>query len=567
MTVRSPQLGVRNGRWLEIAGWSVDPHACRLAKDGEEIRIEPKVMEVLEYLAEHAGRVVSREELEASVWSGTVVGYEAVTNAIIKLRRAFGDDARNPRIIETISKHGYRLVADVNSVIPQHLESKPRRTRLFALSALILLLVIATGVGWYVSDEPATEPASLEDMAFPLPTEPSIAVLPFANLSGDADQEYLADGLTEEIITALAKSPYLFVVSRRSSFVYKGAAAPVKQVAEELGVRYVLEGSVQRSGNHIRIGARLIDALAGHHIWADRYDRKFGEIFALQDDITEKIKVALHAEITEGEDYRTMHARVHSPEAFDYLMKARVYALRSAMEDKLMYRELVAKAAAIEPDNPEIWLYQAWDHYYEYYGGWSDDRDAALGRAIELGAKAYSADPNDSAIVGFMGILCMTRRQYDSAIDYGRRSVALAPGSAMDKARFAWILAVAGHPEEAIPLAQRAMRLSPSYPGWFLAVLAFSYMLTEDYDKAIAAYEQMVERGHGLPRAYARLAAIHAVLGNGAKSHEYAAKLLQVKPDFTIQGWAKTLQYRYRQDLERELQMLRMAGLPEGEAA
>lgn len=564
MSDRSTQDSVQSERWFQVAGWTVQPHACRLEKDGVEVRVEPKVMELLEYLVEHAGQVVSRQELEACVWSGTVVGYEAVTNAITKLRKALGDEARHPRIVETISKHGYRLVADIDPVVPRIQAQGPRNNRVVASIALLSVLVVAAGLGWYVIERPATEPASVENMAFPLPKEPSLAVLPFDNLSGDPDQEYLADGITEEIITVLAKSPYLFVVSRKSTFVYKGAAS-VKQVAEALGVRYVLEGSVQRSQNRIRITAQLIDALTGHHIWAERYDREFGEIFALQDDITERIMVALHVEISEGEDYRVMHARVRSPEAFDYLMKARVHGLRASKEDKLMYRELVAKAVAIEPDNPEIWLYQAWDYYYEYYGGWSDDRDGALAKAIEFGTKAYAADPNDSAIVGFMGVLCMTRRQYESAVAYGRRSVALAPSSALDKARLAWILSVSGYPEDAIPMVQRAMRLSPSYPGWFTAVLAFSYMLTEDYEKAISAYEQMVERRYNLTRAYVRLAAIYAALGDGEKAHDYAEKLLQVKPDFTIQGWSKTLQYRYRQDLERELGRLRMAGLPEGE--
>ena len=554
----------RDRRHFQIAGWVVDPAACRLEKDGESTRIEPRVMQVLEYLAEHAGQVVSRQDLEESVWSGTVVGYEAVTNAVIKLRKALGDDARNPHIIETISKHGYRLVADVAPVVQRSREPRSGRGRAAALAVLLFFLMVAGGLGWLYLDRPDFEPASIEDMAFPLPKEPSIAVLPFNNLSGDTDQEYLVDSLTEDIITALAKSPYLFVIARNSTFKYKGSAVSVKQVAEQLGVRYVLEGSVQRSGGRIRITAQLIDALDGHHIWAERYDRDFDDIFALQDDITDKIMVALHVEISEGEDYRIMHARVRSPEAFEYLMKARVYGNRGKKEDHVIRQELVAKAAAIEPDNPEIWLYQAWGHYREYYRGWSDDREISLDEAIKLGEKAYAVDPNDSAITGFMGVLSMSRGRYDEAIAFGRRSVALAPSSALDKTRLAWILSVGGHPKEAIPLVQKAMRLSPSYPPWFTAVLGFAYMLTEDYDKAIDAYEQLVERQYRLPRAYSRLAGIHATLGNHEKASEYAAKLLEVKEDFTIQGWAKTLQYRNKQDLERELNMLRKAGLPEG---
>jgi len=557
----------RHRRPFQIAGWVVDPAACRLERDGEDVRIEPKVMQVLEYLVEHVGQVVSRQDLEESVWAGTVVGYEAVTNAIIKLRKALGDDARDAHIVETISKHGYRLVAEITPIVKRNSEHRPGRRRAVALTAFLSLLISAGALSWFILDRPDIEPASIDNMAFPLPKEPSIAVLPFNNLSSDKNHEYLADSLTEDIITVLAKSPYLFVIARNSTFKYKGSAVSVKQVAEQLGVRYVLEGSVQRSGEEIRITAQLIDALDGHHIWAERFDRHFNDIFALQDDITEKIMVALHVEISEGEDYRVMRARVSSPVAFEYLMKARVYGLRGNKEDHAIRQELVAKAAAIEPDNPEIWLYQAWGHFREYYREWSDDREASLNKAIELGEKAYAADPADSAITGFMGVLSMSRGSYEEAISYGRRSVALAPSSALDKTRLAWILAVGGHPDEAIPLVQKAMRLSPSYPPWFTAVLGFAYMLTEDYDNAIVAYEQLVERQFQLPRAYTRLAAIHALLGHHDKAREYASMLLQAKPTFTIQGWATVLQYRYQKDLDRELNMLRMAGLPEGGAS
>lgn len=232
------------------------------------------------------------------------------------------------------------------------------------------------------------------------PIEPSIAVLPFDNLSGGEEQDFLVEGLTEDIITALAKSPYLFVIARTSTLKYKDKPVPVRQVAEEMGVRHVLEGSVQRKGERIRVTAQLIDALTGRHIWAQRYDHESKNIFALQDDITEKIMVALHVEITEGYDYRDMRARVRSPEAFELLMKARVLAFRSNKEDNALRRQLVAQAAAIEPDNPEIWLYQAWGHWGEYQNRWSEDRQASFDKAVELGEKAYAAVPNYSVPPG-----------------------------------------------------------------------------------------------------------------------------------------------------------------------
>ena len=334
----------------------------------------------------------------------------------------------------------------------------------------------------------------------------------------------------------------------------------MKQVAEEQGVRYVPEGSIQRSGDRIRINAQLMDALKGHLLWAERYDREFKDIFALQDDITQKILVALHVKLTEGEDVRVMHARAGSPEAFEYLMKSRVHFFRATKEDNAIARQLVAKAAEISPDNPEIWGYMAWHDIRDYRFWWSDDREASLNRAEELAKKAYAADPSDSAATGLMGIVSFYRGRYDEAI----WAVAMAPSSAIDKARLAWILSYSGYPEEAIPLLKKAMRLSPYYPAWFTGTLGLAYMATEDYEHAIAAHNQLLERKSLLQFAYSRLAGINAILGNEEKADEYAAELLRVKPNFTVQRWANVLLYRYPDDLERELNALRMAGLPEG---
>lgn len=467
---------------------------------------------------------------------------------------------------EPVQVYGVQLAAGVEPPSPEpgiSVAAKTRGTKLWTASAG-LLVVIVGALGWFLYSQPDVEPASVEKMAFPLPEEPSIAVLPFDNLSGDEGQDFLAQGFTEDIITALAGSPSLFVIAGNSSSVYKDKAVSVKQVAEELGVRHVLEGSIQRDGDRIRITAQLIDAVTGHHIWAERYDREFKDLLSLQEEISEKLFVELEAEIAQGEDFREMHARVSSPEAFEYLMKARSIYHKHSKENNAIGLQLIRKAAEIEPDNPEIWLYEGYAHYRDYRNWWSEDRQASLNKAIELGEKAYAVEPNYSATNGFMGVLSMARRDYDTAVAYTRKSVELNPNSALDRATFAWILTYSGHPEEAIPQVQKAMRLSPHYPGWFAAVLGLAYLMTEDYENAIAAHEQLIERDTFLPFAYSRLAGIHATLGNEEKANEYAAELLKLKPKFTVQSWAKRLIYKNTEDLERELNMLRKAGLPEG---
>jgi len=441
---------------------------------------------------------------------------------------------------------------------------EPRR-RQWMMAAMALALVVGIGgtVTWFQFAKPAMEAASLDNMAFPLPQKPSVAVLPFDNLSGDPSQEFLADGLTETIIGTLSKVPSLFVISRNSTFTYKGEAVAVKQVAEDLGVRYVLEGSLQHSGDQVRVTAQLVDALEGHHLWAEQYDRDSKDIFALQDDIAQNIMVALQVELTEGGELLGAHTRAPSPEAYGLLMKARYYNNRFSKEDNAIALELSIRAAENAPDFPDAWAQVGWQYLSDARFGWSGDREESFKQAMKAAEKAYKLDPSVAGTNGLLGFLNVYLRNYDDAIAYGRKAVELAPGDAGALAQLAWILAYAGEPKEAIQLLRQAMRLSPNYPPWYVATLGLAYMMTGDTENAIAAHEQLIERDSVLQFAYARLAGIYAQLGDGEKADEYAAELLKVMPNFTIGNWSKVLLYRNVDDLERELAMLRKAGLPE----
>jgi TolB-like protein/DNA-binding winged helix-turn-helix (wHTH) protein len=308
--------GVQDAAFL-IAGWSVDLSTLRIHKQNENVKLEPKVMAVLEFLASRPGQVVSRQELEHEVWAGTVVGYDAISNAIIKLRKAFGDDAHHPEIVETIPKTGYRLIApvevqpgidtpspdsnvvglnvvglSVQAVTSEAATDNPPRSsnwKIVIANTAVLLALLTVVLIVFEPWASKVEPASIERMAFPLPDKPSIAVLPFDNMSADAGQEYFVDGITEDLITRLSKLSGLFVVARNSVFAYKGKAVKIRQVAEELGVRYVLEGSARLSGEQVRINAQLIDATSGGHIWAELYDGVLDDVFKLQDEVTRDI--------------------------------------------------------------------------------------------------------------------------------------------------------------------------------------------------------------------------------------------------------------------------------------
>ena len=430
-----------------------------------------------------------------------------------------------------------------------------------AAAAVMGIFVVATV--WWQPWAPDVEPASVEDMAFPLPNRPSIAVLPFENLSGSTDHDYLADGLTEEIITTLSKSPNLFVIARNSTFTYKDKAVEVKQVAEEQGVRYVLEGSIQRSGERIRVNIQLIDALVGRHVWAEIYDRLFGDIFVLQDDITQNIMVALEVELTQGEEVRLMHSRAPKLEAFVYLQKSRAHYYRFNREENAIARELAMKAINVSPEYPDAWEWLGWYNFNDYRFSWSADPNRSLTLAEEAANRAFVLNPKVAGVNGLLGALSLYRGEYEEAISHYRKAVELAPSNAIMIGGLAWVLCYGGYPEEAIPLLQQAMRLSPYYPAWMVGTLGLAFMMTRDYPKAIVANEQLIERKSLLQFGYSRLAAIHAVLGDDKKAKTYAAELLKIKPDFSITKWSKVLIYKDKELLDWELNALRSAGLPE----
>ncbi|MFV2033474.1 MAG: winged helix-turn-helix domain-containing protein, partial [Gammaproteobacteria bacterium] len=271
MEPRASRAAKTGGEPCDIAGWRVDPASLRISKEAQTIKLEPKAMAVLDYLACRPGIVATRQELEASVWAGTVVGYDSLSNTIIKLRKAFGDKARKPHIIETITKSGYRLIAEVNTLAAE-LEKQQAYT------------VGSPTRNAVTSFDSAPDPAP--------PGKPSIAVLPFDNMSGDAEQEYFSDGISEDITTDLSRLSGLLVIARNSAFAYKGQNVNIADISRELGVRYLLEGSVRKSGQRVRINAQMIDCVSGGHVWAERYDRDLIDIFTVQDEVTQAIVAA-----------------------------------------------------------------------------------------------------------------------------------------------------------------------------------------------------------------------------------------------------------------------------------
>ena len=440
---------------------------------------------------------------------------------------------------------------------------EPRKGQRVALAMVTVLLLIVGGMPiWRTAFSPV-QVASVEKMAFPLPEKPSLAVLPFDNLSGDSSQDYLSDGITENIITALSKVSNLFVIARNSSFTYKGKPVKVQQVAEELGVRYVLEGSAQRAGERVRITAQLIDALQGHHLWAENYDRRFGDIFDLQDDIASHIVTALEVKLTEGEAARVSRRQTNNAEAYDLFRRGLEHYRRFTKVDNAQARKLWKRAAALDPGFADAWCFLGETHQQDWYFRWSENRALSLELATELAQKAMTLDDSSPCPYILLEIIHLWKRDYDKAISYGEKALALEPNYADATVRLARTLTYAGRPEEAIVLIKRAMRLSPYYPDWYLGPLAVAYRLAGNYDEAIAAFEKRRERNPHSMIAYLGLALVYAEVGREEEARAAAAEVLKRNPKFSVKKVRKGLPYKDPAEVERILAAFRKAGLPD----
>ena len=399
--------------------------------------------------------------------------------------------------------------------------------------------------------------------ALELPDKPSIAVLPFANMSGDPEQEYLADGLAEDIITALSKVSEMFVIARNSTFAYKGTSPDVRQVARELGVRHVLEGSVRKAGNRVRITAQLIDAAKGGHLWAERYDRELANIFDLQDEITQEIVTALEVRLTKGEQARLWRRQTDNFEAWDLYVRAQASLRRFNQEDNSMARELVERALALDPNFAVAWALLAWTHLAGARVGWGFSTAASLEAGVEAALKGLAIDENQADALSMLGALRALQRRYDEADEAGRRAIALAPNAADNYVLYAITLNFTGRGGEAVNLIEKAMRLCPFYADFYLGIIAQSYRSLGRYDEAIAADKERLARTPENVLSDLRLAAVYAELGRDEEARFHVGEALRKNPSYSLAQVRDTDPYQDEAEMERYLDLLRKAGLPE----
>ena len=554
---------------FRIAEWTVDPNTCYLSQGEEVVKLEPKVMEVLVFLAGRHGEVVSREALEESVWAGTVVGYDTVTGAIQKLRRAFRDNSRQPRIIETFSKKGYRLVAPVIPLIEPSLVVLPVVDKSFLapiqrslskpvlVSITVVLFIIVSSLAlrpWTTGDNDITT----------LQSRPkSIAVLPFDNLSGDPEQEYFSDGITDDLITHLAKISDLIVIARDSTFVYKGQPVDVRKVADRLGVSYLLHGSVRRKEGNVRINAQLINASQGSHIWAESYEEQVSEVFEVQDQITQSIVSALAARMNAQEREELGRPRTKSPEAYDSFLQGRERFFRYAnKKENRKAREFFLKAVEFDPDFAMAYAMLAWTHAFDAMNGWSQEREKSLLRARELAARALSLEEVLPLAYFVAGLSYREIGEYVKALVEAEKAIEYDPNYANAHVLLATLLYYAGRPKEGLERIKKAILLNPHHPYNYTFHLGQAYYILRRYDEAIEAFQRGLSSNPASERLHVWLAAAYAQAGISDEAEWQADQILTLNPDFSIERMRETFPFKDTTDLEHFEAGLYEAGLP-----
>ena len=409
--------------------------------------------------------------------------------------------------------------------------------------------------------ESATQPATPASV---LPDMPSIAVLPFQNMSGDAEQDYFCDGLVEDIITTLSKLAGLRVIARNSTFVYKGRSVNVREAAKQLGVRYVLEGSVRKSGNRIRITAQLIDAKDGAHLWAERYDRTVDDIFAIQDEITLVLATEMQVKLTEGEQARLRYTTTTNVEAWTYWAQGMSHFRQAITKENTgSARACWEKALALDPASAPLNAMLGFVHSVGARFGWWDDRETALGKARAYADRALEIDPGNADAHIASGCVFLMRERYDEAVADARKAVELAPGSADVASLAGFILTPSGYPEEGVVQSEKAIALNPNFPAVYLGILGDAYRHAGRAEQAIAAFKAYHARSPGF--GLTDLVIIYQEMGRAEEAKQTTEQLMAARPNFTIAAWLETqFVRRDKARLEADTAALRAAGLPTG---
>ena len=531
---------------FRFAQFEIDTARHELRKAGAVVHIEPQVFDLIVYLVKNRERIVTKDELINSIWQGRVISDAALSSRISAARRALSDSGNDQTLIRTLHKRGFRFVGDVkeDSSAPADINSGPS----------LLPHTAAEDVPRLVPD----------GKPLPLPDKPSIAVLPFHNMSQEPDQDYFADGLTEDIITGLSRQRWFFVIARNSTFTYKGQAVDVRDVSVQLGVRYVLEGSVRKAANRVRVTGQLIDAANGNHLWAEKYDRDLADIFALQDDITTRVIGSVGPNILMAEAARVLRKPPHIIDAWDLVMQAVPHMWRMSTHEHGRAQELLQRAIALDPHYAHAHALLGW----VYVTMFNLDTRRPIGeftdKALAVGRRAVELDDEEPWGHLVVGLAHARRRRSELAIQHLSNSVELNPSFALGHAGLGYALAVGGQPDRGLDALELAHKFSPRDP--FLANYApivryMALFALKRYEETVAVCQETAASHPNHAGAWRLMTVSLGLLGRINEASEALAHTLTLQPDLSTAHVAKDTVYADPADRARFLEGLRKARL------
>jgi adenylate cyclase len=474
-------------------------------------------------------------------------------------------EGKLPHVYEFLGEHTvkniarpvrvYRLRLTPGAGPAPEARSAPRsvRRRRVVVGGIGLLLLAGIGAGWWWWR------VSVSSGRLPLPDRPSVAVLPFTNLSQDPAQEYFSDGVTEDLITGLSKVSGLFVIARNSVFTYKGKPVKIRDVGRDLGVRYVLEGGVQRSGSRVRITAQLVDAGTGYHVWAERYDREVRDIFAVQDEVTQRIVRALAVKLSAVEQGRLARPAA-DPEAYDLVLRGEEERRRTTRESNAEARRLFVKALDLDPEFARAYAGLSWAHLQSWQFLWSADPES-LERARELAERAISLDDTMASGHALLAQIYLWKKQHDRAIAEAERAIAVAPNNADGYETLAEVLGWVGRPQESLKAIQHAMRLNPHYPFFYLWTLGHAYYLAKRPAEAVDALTRLLAQNPNFVAAHAYLGVLYTEMGRDKEARAAWDQAQRIGSGASLASIGQRVPYQRPEDLDRLLTAARKAGL------
>ncbi|WP_441242226.1 winged helix-turn-helix domain-containing tetratricopeptide repeat protein [Tardiphaga sp. 768_D3_N2_1] len=517
----------------------LDTDRRELRRGADTVAVEPQVFDVLEFLIRARDKVVSRDDLLAEVWHGRIVSEATLSSRVNAARTAIGDNGEQQRLIRTLPRKGFRFVGEVfeQTESPSPLAVTAPATALLSESA---------------------DPEGL-----------SIAVLPFTNMSADPEQDYFGDGIAEEIITDLSRCSGLFVIARNSSFIYKNKPVDIREVGRTLGVNYVLEGSVRRVGERLRIIAQLIDARSGAHLWADRFDGDRSDVFDLQDRITERAVAAIEPTLRIAEIERRRHSRPNKPDAYDLLLRASGYEHDFTPESMNAALDCLHQALELDPTYAPAMAAAAYCHAQRHFQGWISADDAHRAEGLALAQRAIERMPNDPQILWMAAFaiwnLAETQTAKDAAIELFNRSLAINPNSATALALAGWIETMRGQQQAGRALLDRTRHLNPLDPhGWFVSgALAIAAIIDENYTEAIGWADKALLQNRRFAVALRALAVALVKTGEHERAAQVVEELLTIEPELTVSAFFARIPVPVESMAQTYAAALKAAGLPE----